>query len=81
MNESSLMHLTQRTHERDRNAEKFRNFQRVAEQAIERFAARILEYKHGVSIATGQSTRPHCPCGVKLTCDRVFVLEPPEIGW
>jgi len=75
------MHSTQRAHERDRNAEKFRYFQRVAEQAIERFAARFLEYKRCVSIATCQNTRPHCPFRVKLACERVFVLEAPEIGW
>jgi len=56
-------------------------FSMVAEQSIERFAARILEYKHRASIATHERTRLHCPFGVKLTCERVFVLEPPEICW
>lgn len=43
------MHVTERFCERDRDPQKFRYFQRSAEESIERLAAGILEHERHAS--------------------------------
>jgi len=75
------MHSVQRSRERDCDTQKFNYFQRFVQQSVERFAARILEYKHRVSIATRERFGPHRPVGIKLTGERVFMFDPRKIRW
>jgi hypothetical protein len=41
-------------------------------------AAGILEDEHRQTVATGEFQWTRGPCGLKLGCDRVFMLELPE---
>ena len=45
---------------------------------IERFTARIVEYKDYPPFVTSERQRPGCPRGLKFVCERILVLEPPE---
>jgi hypothetical protein len=81
MDQSSRMHTAKCTRERDRDAQKLSYIQWPAEQSIEGCATRVLEDKHRAPIATCEGKRPHRPQGIKLTCQRVFVLEPIDIRW
>jgi hypothetical protein len=47
-------------------------------EAIERFAARVLEYKDCPFFVASERQRPHCPCGIEFGCKRIFVLKSPE---
>jgi hypothetical protein len=43
---------------------------------IQGLAAGILEDEHRPTVATGEFQWTRGPCGIKLGCDRVFMLEP-----
>jgi hypothetical protein len=78
MNKSSLMHLPERARERDRNAQKYCQFQRSTEQAVEGFTARVLEHQRQAVVVAGQCDWPRRPGSIQFGSERIFVFEPLE---
>ena len=46
---------------------------------IQRLTARVSEYEYCPPFVTSGRQRPGCPCWIASGCERVFVLEPPEV--
>jgi hypothetical protein len=46
--------------------------------AIQRLAARVLEYEDRPPFVTSNGQRLGRPRGIEFGCERVFVLEPPD---
>ncbi len=78
MNKSSLMHLAERARERDRGAQKYCQFQRSTEQAVERFTARVREHQRQAVVVAGQCDWPRRPGSIQFGSERIFVFEPLE---
>jgi hypothetical protein len=75
MDQSARVHLANRRREGNGDTQELPYFQRPAEQPLERLAAGVLEHQHEPSFAANKPDRPRRPVGVKISPQRVFMLE------
>src|SRR6267142_1642090 len=76
MNKAPLMHLAERTRERDRDAQETRYVQWPAKQSIGRFTAGILKHQRHAVVVLGQRDWSRRPFSVKFGFERIFVFKP-----
>ena len=75
MDESARMHLAQRPRERNRDAQKLRYSQWLAEQSIEDRTPGVLEHQRQAVAVAGKFDWLRRPGGIKVGPERVFVFE------
>ena len=78
VDDASLMHLADRGHEWNGDAQELRHPERHAQEAIERLAPRVFEHQRHPPPAGGECQRPRGPVGIERGPEFVFVLEPPN---
>jgi hypothetical protein len=75
MDQPSSVHLTYRRRESNGDMQELAYLHRPAEQPLERLTAGVLEQQHEPSLAANKADRPRRPGGVKVSPQRVFMLE------
>jgi hypothetical protein len=82
MNEALAVDASESRRQPDGNAQDARQFERssfaLLKNPIQGLAAGIRKKEHRPTCATDDLQRPGCPRGIKVGCERVFVLELPE---
>src|SRR5262245_3615102 len=78
MDQTSVVYPAERTHERDRNAQEFRDDQRFSEQSVEEFAAGIFENQRDATISNDECRRPRSPVSLERVPERMFMFKPLE---
>jgi hypothetical protein len=76
MDKASLMHMAERSRERDRDAQEMRCVQWSAKQSIDRHTTGILKYQRHAVIVVRQRDRSCRPVSVKFGFERIFVFKP-----
>ncbi len=76
VDKASLVHLAERPHERDRDAQELQELQRSAKQSIERRTAGILKHQRHAVVVVCQRDGSRRPVSVKFGFERIFVFEP-----
>ena len=82
MDEAVAVDLTDSCRQPNGAAQGTSQFERLPfaprQDPIQRIAAGVFEDEHHPTFATGDLQRPGCPRGIKVGCERVFVLDLPE---
>src|SRR5271166_5546418 len=75
VDEAALVRLAQGCDDADGKAKEALHFHRIADQSLERFAARILEQQRRSTAFAGKRERPRRPCGFELVPQFILVSE------
>jgi hypothetical protein len=82
MDEAVLMDLAESCRQADGDVQGATQIERLPlvplKNLVQRFTARVVEYKDCPPFVTGERQRRGCPRGLKFGGERVFVFEAPE---
>ena len=78
VNETSFVKATERGRDPDGQAHGLNQFQRLSEQRIEGYAARVFQQQYRSPLLANQRDRSNRPTRIKFSSQGIFVLEPPQ---
>ena len=85
VDQTAPMGMAERRRQVNAKAQKMRQIERLPaipiENAVERLTAWVGENEDGPSFVTRERQRLGCPGGLKLGCERVFVLKTSQTLW
>jgi len=83
MNKTTAVDLAECCRQADRDVQDAGQIERSSlvprKNQIQGLTSRIFEYEDRPPFVTSERQRFGCPRGFKFGCERVFVLEPPEV--
>jgi hypothetical protein len=81
MDETVLVNLSERDRQSDSDAQELSHLHRRSNQAVERFASRVIEYEYGATLVSDEAERHNGPGRIQFGTQREFVLHSAKTAW